>query len=62
MHYYLIRMHFLSKMIPEIYDEGDGISLELPIMCGAAIKLYMDDKTAQKMIDIIQNKLNARFT
>jgi len=47
-------------MIPEIYDEGDGISIELPIFNGASIKLYMDDDTAEEMINIIRNKLNAR--
>jgi len=47
-------------MNPAIYDEGDGISLELPIFCGASIKLYLDDETAQEMVNIIQNKLNAR--
>jgi len=48
-------------MIPEIFDEGDGISIELPIFDGTSIKLYMDDSTAQDMINIIQNKLNARL-
>jgi len=48
-------------MIPLIYDEGDGISIELPIFDGASIKLYLDDGVAQDMIDIIQNKLNGRF-
>ena len=43
------------------WDEGDGISLEIPLYdAGASIKLYLTDKAAQDMIDIIQNKLNAR--
>lgn len=46
-------------MIPEIYDENDGIGLEFP-MEGFSLKVYMDDETAQEMINIIQNKLNAR--
>ena len=46
-------------MIPEIYDEQDGISLEFP-MDGFSFKIYMEDEAAQEMIDIIQNKLNAR--
>ena len=48
-------------MDPEIFDEGDGISLQLPISDGICIKLYMDDQTAQEFVNIIQNKLNARF-
>ena len=47
-------------MIPEIYDEEDGISLEFPLD-GVSFKIYMEDETAQEMINIIQNKLNARL-
>ena len=47
-------------MIPKIYDEKDGISLEFPID-GLSLKIYMEDEAAQEMINIIQNKLNARL-
>ncbi len=46
-------------MIPEIYDEGDGIDLEFPLD-GFSFKIYMSDEAAQEMVNIIQNKLNAR--
>jgi len=46
---------------PEIEDTGDGIRLVLPILDGVCITLEMDDAQAQDMINIIQNKLNARF-
>jgi len=47
----------------EIYDdEKGGIILELPLyQTGASIRFYMTDEAAQQMVDIIQNKLNARF-
>jgi len=48
-------------MNPEVYDEGDGISLEFPFENGLSLKVYMDDEVAQQFIDIIQNKLNARL-
>jgi hypothetical protein len=56
-----LNTHKQKRMNPEIYDEGDGISLELPFEAGFSIKVYMDDNTAQEMVNIIQNKLNARF-
>jgi hypothetical protein len=48
-------------MNPIIYDEGDGIRVEIPIQDGIFINISMDDDAAQEMIDIIQNKLNARY-
>ena len=48
-------------MIPEIYDRGDGIRLEFNYEDGHGIFIDMSDETAQDMINIIQNKLNARF-
>lgn len=48
-------------MIPEIYDLNDGIRLCLNFENGMSINLDMDDRMAQEMINIIQNKLNARF-
>jgi len=49
-------------MIPIIYDnpEEKGIDLEFDLENGMSIKIFMDDNTAQEMIDIIQNKLNGR--
>ncbi len=50
-------------MIPLIYDrpEEKGIDLELDLENGMSIKIFMEDATAQGMIDLIQNKLNARI-
>ena len=48
-------------MIPTIYDNVDGICLVFPIEKGVSLTVQMDDKAAQEMINIIQNKLNARF-
>lgn len=50
-----------EQMMPRIYDEEEGISIEFPIQLGYTIKVYLYDKTAQEMINIIQNKLNARL-
>lgn len=49
-------------MIPIIYDnpKEKGITLEFDLENGMAIKILMDDENAQEMINIIQNKLNAR--
>lgn len=49
-------------MIPTIYDnpKEKGIDLEFDFENCMSIKIYMDDKSAQEMVDIIQNKLNAR--
>jgi len=45
----------------KVWDEGDGISLELPISEGVTMKIYMDDEQAEDLISFIRNKLNARF-
>jgi len=47
----------------EIYDnpEEKGIDLVFDLENGMAITIFMDDNAAQQMIDIIQNKLNARL-
>ena len=44
-----------------VYDADGGISLEIEIANGISIMLYMEDKTAQEMVDVVQNKLNARW-
>lgn len=44
-----------------VYDADGGISLEIEVANGISIMIYMEDKTAQEMIDIVQNKLNARW-
>jgi len=46
---------------PKIFDLGDGIRIELDICGGHGIYFDMDDDVAQEMINIIQNKLNARY-
>jgi len=50
-------------MIPIIYDnpEEKGIDMEFDLENGMSIKIYMNDESAQEMIDIIQNKLNGRL-
>ena len=50
-------------MIPQIYDNPTekGIDLLLDLENGMGIVLFMSDEQAQEMINIIQNKLNARF-
>lgn len=48
-------------MIPNIIDEGDGIGVIFDLENGLSLNISMDDKTAQEMINIIQNKLNARL-
>lgn len=50
-------------MIPIIYDEPEekGIILSLDFENGTAFNCFMSDETAQEMINIIQNKLNARI-
>jgi len=49
-------------MISIIYDnlEEKGIDIEFDFLNGMSIKIFMDDKEAQEMINIIQNKLNSR--
>lgn len=41
--------------------EQHEIVIEIPLADGIAISVCMDDTTAQEMITIVQNKLNARF-
>lgn len=45
-----------------IHDDDDGITLEIFVAPGVGITVSMEDDVAQEMIDIMQNKLNARFT
>jgi len=47
-------------MKPEIYDLKDGIRIEFNNEDGMGYFVDMDDEMAQSMINIIQNKLNAR--
>lgn len=51
----------MTNDTPIIYDEDDGISIELPFGHGYSFKIYMEDTAAQEMVNIIQNKLNARL-
>lgn len=48
-------------MIPVVYDipEG-GICLAFDLENGLTLSLDMEDQAAQELINIIQNKLNAR--
>lgn len=50
-------------MIPTVYDKPDegGIALEFDLENGLSLTIDMEDKAAQEMINIIQNKLNARL-
>lgn len=50
-------------MIAEVYDEPEeeGIILAFDMENGMTLSLFMDDNQAQEMINIIQNKLNARW-
>ena len=48
-------------MIPKIYDKKNGIDIELDMENGMSITIFMSDETAQDMVNIIQNKLDARF-
>ncbi len=50
-------------MIYEIYDspEDKGIDLEFDFESGFAFRVSLTDEGAQQMIDLIQNKLNARI-
>jgi hypothetical protein len=50
-------------MIPIIYDgeNGEGINLEFNMENGMAITLFLDDKAAQDLINIMQNKLDGHW-
>jgi len=50
-------------MIPLILDchEEGGVELRLDLENGMSVNFFMDDETAKEMIDIIQNKINARL-
>ena len=48
-------------MIPLIFDNKDGIMIQFPLESGLLFGVEMTDDAAQEMIDIIQNKLNARI-
>lgn len=50
-------------MIPSIYDdpENKGIILNFDLENGMHISIDMEDEAAQQLVDIIQNKLNARI-
>lgn len=47
-------------MNPEIYDDKDGIMIQFPLESGLLLGVVMSDEAAQEMVNIIQNKLNAR--
>lgn len=47
-------------MIPMIFDNKDGIMIQFPLESGLLLGVEMTDEAAKEMIDIIQNKLNAR--
>lgn len=48
-------------MIPMIFDNVDGIMIQFPLESGLLLGVELTDEAAQQMIDLIQNKLNARF-
>ena len=45
----------------DVWDEEDGIALEVPIFGGVTMKIYIDDETAQEVVDIIQNKIDGHW-
>jgi len=49
------------EITPEIYDLDEGIKINFPLDNGMEIGLLLTDKSAQQMVNIIQNKLNGRF-
>jgi len=49
-------------MIPTIIDNENGILLQFDLENGLALGVLMDDEVAQEFVNIIQNKLNARFS
>jgi len=49
-------------MIPIVLDDKDGVIIQFDLENGLAIELKLSDAAAQGLIDIIQNKLNARWT
>ena len=51
-----------AKMTPLIFDNEDGIMIQFPLESGLLFGLELTDEAAQEMIDIIQNKLNARIS
>lgn len=50
-------------MIPLVYDnpEERGIDLMFDFENGMAITIFMTDESAQELVNIVQNKLNARL-
>lgn len=46
---------------PEIFDAVDGIEMFFPLGEGYGLSVFIEDEAAQEMINIIQNKLNARL-
>ena len=50
-------------MIPIVFDNPveKCIDLVFDFENGLALKISMDDEQAQRLIDLIQNKLNGRF-
>ena len=50
-------------MMPVVYDnpKDKGIDLLFDFENGMGIVVFMEDESAQEMVDIIQNKLNARL-
>ena len=50
-----------NEVFPSVYDTGDGIRLEIPVADGIGMYFDMGDEEAQQLVNIIQNKLNARL-
>jgi len=48
-------------MIPLIFDNEDGIMIQFPLESGLLLGVEISDEGAQEMVNIIQNKLNARL-
>ena len=48
-------------MIPLIFDNEDGIMIQFRLESGLLLGVEMTDEAARQMVNIIQNKLNARI-
>lgn len=44
-----------------VFDDGEGIVVEIPIAEGITLSMFMDDEVAQQMVNLVQNKLNGRW-
>ncbi len=48
-------------MINKIFDDKDGIIIQFDFESGLALGIKLTDEEAQEVVNIIQNKINARL-